>query len=34
MSFTDISMQSIAGETVDFNQFADQFNLIVNVASR
>jgi glutathione peroxidase-family protein len=34
MSFTDFEMTSITGDAVDFSQFQDQVNLVVNVASR
>lgn len=33
MSIHDITMDSITGESVDLSQFADEFALIVNVAS-
>ncbi len=34
MGFHDLTMESITGEPVDFKQYAGEFNLVVNVASR
>ena len=34
MSFHDLEMQSITGETVSFRRYAGKVCLIVNVASR
>jgi len=34
MSIHDISMTSITGENIELSKFADDFNLVVNVASR
>jgi glutathione peroxidase-family protein len=31
--FTDFTMDSITGESVSFDRYKDQVNLIVNVAS-
>ena len=34
MTFHDLTMESLEGDTVSFNQFAGQHSLVVNVASR
>lgn len=34
MAFHDLTMDSITGEPVDFAQFAGEYALVVNVASR
>ena len=34
MAFHDLTMTSITGDPVDFKQYAGQWNLVVNVASR